>query len=390
MLTIQQLRSPMSSQSTLAVLLLYLKNLGFHTGSWHEGSIQRTILTTVARLVSDLTELSRIYVEFALNDYSSGDPLVELSDNVYDNQASAAVKTNGVMTLTNNSSGPYTVSPGQLIVGTTAGVQFGNLTGGNLAAGGTLDCTFEALLAGASGNVANGAVTILHTSLAGVTVQNGVVGGAVWYSITGADAETTLALRTRNRTKWATLGIELIADGYRNLALSVSGIEKVAVDDSNPRGPGTIDVYVASANNTVGTTEKTALQVLFSQRVFGTDPNYPPDEDSYVHVLDAATQTLTLNGTVYHDPGYASASVRAAVETALNAFVLGLPLGGENLAPGPSNVIPIGDIYEVIERVQGVRTVKLIAPSTDVDVGTTSLVVAPAVWGLTYTPSVSQ
>lgn len=404
MLTTDQLRSPMTARQWLALHLSQLGSLGFHVGSWAAGAIQRTFLTSFARVGSDMTELVRTFVEFSLNDYSSGDPLAELSDNQFDNQASLAQKTLGPMTLTNVGNSPHTIRPGSVIVTTKTGIQFQNVewedsaSEKTLAAPGQLVCRFEALKAGTSGNIENGTELTLLTSLAGVTVDNSPPGDDDWFTRSGSEPESTNSLRDRNRTKWATLGIHLIADGYRNIALSVNGVERVALDDQNPRGPGTIDVYVGGtptpggALATVGIEQKNTLQGLYAKRVFGAVPTIDDDnwDDSSVQVKDCPTLILQLQGTIYHDANHSSSSVRTSVETALLRYLLALDPGGQDLAPGPSNVIPLGDIYEAIESVRGVRALKLVSPVGDFSVGTTAMVLPPYEWLLEYQPVVSS
>lgn len=391
MLTTEQIRRPLSDAEALQLLLDNLASLGFHVGSWAPGSVQRTMHTAIARCIADLTELQRGFIEFTLNEYSSGEPLAELSANVFDNETHGAVKTRGPMTLTNTGTSAHTIEPGALIVTTPTGVRYTNLTGGELHTPGQLTVTVEASAAGAAGNIPNGTALSLVTSLAGVTVSNGsaLQPTPIWYEIAGSDPERDDLLRTRNRTKWATFGIELIGDGYVNLALSVAGIDKVTLDDKNPRGPGTIDVYVAGVGGLAGLEQKQQLQAMFANRVFGTDAGYPPAPESYVAVRDVTTQTIHPNGTVYHDPSHSSADIAAAVRAALDTYVRALPLGGLDLRPGPANVIPLGDLYETIEQVRGVRTVKLTYPIEDIPVAGAGLVLSPVGWpGLTFVPTI--
>jgi uncharacterized phage protein gp47/JayE len=289
------------------------------------------------------------------------------------------------MLLTSTSQVPYDIQVGQLIASDDQKREYRNTTGGTLSAGGTLELQWEATIAGADHNTGDGTVTRLLTPLAGVTVANSV--GTPWYTTTGADQETDAGLKERNRTKWATQSLEMVADGYRNYALSVAGIVKISIDDNNPRGENTIDVYVAAAAELAGEAEKQALQEIFAKRVFGASSTYeePPTAGTTVAVLDVNTDELTLTGTVYHDPNVSEANVTAAVEEALGDFLDATPIGGYDFAPGPSNVITPGDILQVLEGVDGVRTVTLTAPTAPVSVGVRTLVTPQAGgWGLTY------
>jgi len=385
MLSISQLRKPAARQEVLDEWIDILQSLGFSTTGWQPGRVQRTFLTAAATIVADMSEVAKAIVEFGFNSFSSGVPLTEFARSRYENTRLPAVKTAGPMTLTSTALVPYDIEVGQLIVSNDSGKKFRNTTGGTLNAGGTLTLTFQATLAGQSHNVGSNTVTKILTPLAGVTVANSAPDP--WYTTTGIDQETDAALKERNRTKWATQSLEMVADGYRNYALSVAGITKISIDDNNPRGENTIDVYVAAEFSLVGAAEKQALQEIFAKRVFGTSSTYeePPTAGTTVAVLDPNTDELTLTGTVYHDPNVSEATVTDAVNEALEDFLTATPIGGYDFAPGPSNVITPGDILQVLEAVEGVRTVTLTTPTAPVSVGVRTLVTEQAGgWGLTY------
>lgn len=386
MLGIDQLRAAASRSEAVDEIIDVFASLGFQTTGWQSGRVQRTMLLGLSTGLADATELARSAIGFGFNLFAAGPILHSFSKNRFDNDVTPGVKTKGPMRLTSTATIPHTIQVGQLIATTSAGVKFQNLTGGTLSAGSTLDLTFEALIEGASGNVGEGAVNRLLTPLAGVTISNSE--GSPWYTTTGADEESDRNLRTRNSTKWTTLAIELVKDGYSQVALA-NGATKVRVDDNNPRGAGTVNVYVSGPASLLDTPTKEALQLAFSKRVLQTDASWPAASTSAVSVLDAATQELQLTGTVYHDPNVTSTEMQSRIELAYDDFLVATPLGGYDLSPGPANVISLGDIFELFEKVAGVRTLKLTSPSADVAVGTTSLVTRPASLGLVYQPLAS-
>lgn len=263
-------------------------------------------------------------------------------------------------------------------------MQFRNLTGGTVAAaGGTLSITVEAVKKGSAGNVGNGAITVLVTPLAGVTSSNVLIS-------TGEDPELDAALRLRNSTKWARLSVELVRDAYINIALEASAsIRRAEVNDTNPRGPGTIDVYIAGDSGIVGSEEIAAAQNAFA--AVGTHTkSYPVDDTIYplnpdptrVLVLPADAAPIDFEGVVYFGSTYSAAATQLQVEAAIRAYITLAPIGGYPY-PSPGSVIPKNNIEHAIMAVPGVRTVNLALPSADVPVGGFSVATVRTI-ALTY------
>lgn len=383
MLTLQQLRTPVTRTQALAWALQILKALGFETTAWQDGRIQKTILLTVATLASDFSELAKAIADFGFNDYATGDALNEFSRSRFGNVKTAAVRTRGPMRLNSSATIPYTIQPGQLLVATDQNVQFRNVTGGTLPAGpgASLSLDFEALIAGVASVVPGGSVTRMITTLAGVTVVND--SGPPWYDVQGADEQSDASIQTENRTQWSRLSVELVAEAYINIATKF-GAAKVGLADQNPRGAGTIDVYPSGPTELLGNLQIAALQLAFSTRTFGTDATWPASSTSRVAVLHPPLQVLDLVGTIYFDATSNQADVAAGVNQALLDLLVLTPIGGFSHPPGISNVITLADLIEAIESVDGVRTVILTTPASTVSVGTLSLVIQ-GTWNFTYT-----
>jgi hypothetical protein len=107
-----------------------------------------------------------------------------LSQNFYNRARTQGTKTTGIVQLLNSGSATQTITAGQLIIGSAAGQQFTNLTGGSLAGGGgTLNVTIQASNIGASYNNvptfvaaypipgANYITTLISPTLPGVKVS---------------------------------------------------------------------------------------------------------------------------------------------------------------------------------------------------------------------------
>jgi hypothetical protein len=387
MLSVEALRRPATRNQVYAWCIELLKSLGFQTSGWQPGRIQRTTFTTISAAVADLTELGKATVEFNYNELAKGPPLTEFSRSRFDNDRNRAIKTRGPMRLRSVATIPYAIKPLQLIVADSAGTEFRNVAPGTLPAGSPVSPSqlvleFEARVAGSRGNVGFGTVTRMVTPLAGVTVSNDM--GDPWYTVTGVDEESDESLQRRNATKWATLSLIMVREGFENVGRS-AGALKIDVDDSNPRGAGTVDVYAAGDLALLGAAQMEAIQLAFSRRVLNTSAIWPPEAQSLVHVKEPQTHPLVFSGTVYFDAAVEQALVRDGVRTALRDLVIRTPIGGHNFSPGPENVVSLGDILEAVEEVDGVRTVTT-SLTTNVPVGSRTLVVPPADpdWGLAF------
>lgn len=379
MLSLAQLSTSLSRADVMQWCLDVLTGFGFQTTGWQNGRIQKSLLRTFATLFSDGSEVVVTLAKMTLNETASGVGLTLYSQSRYQNTRFPAIRTAGPMVLTSTATVPYTILPGQLIATTSLGKQFRNTTGGTITAGGTLTLEWEAVQAGATYNVGNGAVNILTTPRAGVSISNPDSGSGTWYTTIGQDEESDADLRSRNATKWATLSLEWVEAAYIYAARTL-GARKVLVDATNPRGPGSVDVYVAADFAIYGTEAMEAFQAGFASRTFETESVWPPTDDplpSHVYLKQPSTFTLDPQGVIYFDPAYSASQMQSAIILALNDFLTLLPIGGSNYAPGPTNVVALSDLLNAIEGVKGVRVVTLTNPTGNISISPTALVVPP-------------
>jgi hypothetical protein len=325
--------------------------------------------------------------DMALNETSSGDGLTRFSKSHYDNEREGAVAAQRSITLACVATeGPHTIGLGDVVIAEASGRTFRNVEGlavvypATLTSGGSLTLLFEAEVAGAGSNVGADTVTIMQTTYAGVAVSDDTA-----FKL-GIDAESDARLKLRNSTKWATLSVSLIHDGVIAVALKARpAVTLVGVDDQNPRGQGTFDVYIAGPIATAGPDDIDAAQAALAARFFGSDA---------CRTFAAPEIFLHLTGTVYYDSKYQQADVKKAVEDpdigSLPAFVSPIPLGGFDFSPGPANLVPKNDIEAVIRdesKINGqrvVRTVVLSTPTGDLSVVSFGKVIK-GTWNLTYT-----
>lgn len=358
-LSFEQLSDPITRDEALESLRTVLEDLGFQAKSWQSGSVQLTILYLGAEIFSKLSDMVAALLKGAFNSTSTATFLTKFSDSHYANTRQAAVTTQGTCKLTLAAGfGPYTIAVSQLIA--TDGTRtFRNTTGGTLSAGTTpLGLTFEAEVAGADSNVANNTITQLVTPLAGVTVNNPSPSGSTpWITRSGVDVETDAKLQTRNRTKWPTLSIEYPAQGYENVALEVANVTRAKVDDTNPRGPGTVDVYCAGATGTAASGDVTAVQAkLDARRAVTAD----------VDAIAAPELLISFTGTIYVEAAKNTVAKQTEIQAALAAYINGLDIGGTILPPATSGAALRSEMIAALTGVDGVVSVSLTAPAADV------------------------
>ncbi len=392
MLSLFQIRRPLTEADALEYVSSFFNGLGFETTGWADGSIQKTFVRTLALVLADFSEVGAQLADFGFNDYAEGDVLDEYSWSRYRNRKRRATRTMGPMRLISVSSVPNTILPGQLTAATDEGTQFRNTTGGTLPAGSlaapsAITIQWEARVAGASGNVADGTVTRLITPIAGVRVANDQ--GSPWYTTAGEDEEADEVTRQRNSTQWARLTVELIADSYRSIALE-AGAKKVKIHDNNPRGPGTLDVYCAGEIARLGSEDMERIQLAFSTRALQTDStwheDWPLGNLSRVATRHTIQLPLDVDATVFFRSGSDPAVIEQRCRVALRDLLRRTPIGGWDYSPGPANILLREDVSDALKHVEGVHGVIINAPVTaTVSMGPFSLLVEGN-WSITVLP----
>jgi hypothetical protein len=325
-----------------------------------------------AEIWSQLSKVAVFLKTMGLNDTATGDALTRYSSSQYDNdrnQATTAQRKNSLSCSVD--AGPHTFNVGDIVIEHPDGPTYRNVEDGvntypvTIPSGGSVsNLIFEAEVAGEDANKGSNSVNRIVTTLAGVTISS----DQLYRS--GSNAESDLRLQQRNKTKWALLTrFELIRDAVVQIVLSASdAITVVEVDDQNPRGAGTFNVYIAGDLTTSGTQELDAAQALLDRYVMGSGPPLYRDL-----VIPAPEQQLNITGTVYYKGGFAEADMQSETVAALNEFIKVIPLGGFDFFPGPTQVVPKNDIEDVIREVrvggQSVsKTVRLDLPTGDVTV----------------------
>lgn len=343
-LTLEQIRTELPESEAIADLLEVFEAGGFELGAWQSGGIRRSVFQLMAKFCqigqSFADSLSRIH----FNSDATGTALTHYSRENYGNERNPAVATVGWIRLSGLAIGPpYTVVAGDVVV--SDGIRtYRNITGGTIPAGGYIDLQFSAEVPGAAGDVGNGVITTMVTTYAGVSCGNPAYGTTgTWIITHGAEAENDAALQARNAAKNSTLSVlKTLDDRYEYIARTAYTNCRVKVDSTNPRGPGTVDVYVAGPTGAAGAGDVTNVSNAIQASGFG----------DLVQTVAAPSLSIAPAGTVYYVGTLGL--VQAAVNDAIDAYLATAPIGGFNLTPGPAAIIPEDGITTAIRGAAGV------------------------------------
>ncbi len=177
--TLQELLDPQTVQQVFNLLIATYQANGFPTDSWQPFGTERTRLMAIATAITDLSDnYVPTIAAGGLLDYAEQitNPswLRLLSENNFSTPYEPAQITIGNITVSVASgSGPYTISPGQLIaVFNASGNRYINNNGGTATSVSPIELSWNAEFAGAKYNDPSSATITLATSLAGVTLSN--------------------------------------------------------------------------------------------------------------------------------------------------------------------------------------------------------------------------
>jgi hypothetical protein len=356
--SLDTLLNPPTEAEWLDEFKTFLTANGLDTTSWKEGDPEQTLLQLSARFSYFNGLRAQAVVKGTLNDLASGEALTRLSDSHFDNQRFESQKTEGLVVLeldTTQASG-FTFGINDLIIDEGT-YQFTNTVTGSVSPLQTfVTMSFQALEPGSEYNVGADRTWSLVTARPGVTATNPIPEGATtWITTVGTDEESDPRLKLRNSSKWATLGTaENSVDRVEQLALSAStAIESVYTDHNHPRGPGTVDVYLAGATGSIGLADIAAASYAVTSSFFGAGTGR-------IQCLAATVVPFTSSVNVYHAPSYDSNDLQTIVEAEMDGFIADAPIGGVTYeAAVREHVVSVNELIARIEGIEGVRSVKV-------------------------------
>jgi uncharacterized phage protein gp47/JayE len=210
--------------------------------------------------------------------------------------------------------------------------------------------------AGRSYNVVPGSITEIRTHINGIgSVRN----EPEWLTVEGADAETDTSLRQRALLAWEELTLGSTARAYRSWALSVPGVASVWVDDTLPRGDGTVDVYILGQGGVPSQALIDAVQAVVDER-------RPITADALVRAPEAVTVDLEI--TLTPRTGFDVETIEASIREAISAY-FGSTTGSIPVRPlGVGTDVMVSQIIAVALSVHGIWNVQVVSPGADIPI----------------------
>ena len=344
-----------------------LKDEGFAITNFNTGGIFNMILMFVLHSRIELVKLIRtILPEMFIS--TASETWLPLRAADFSKELKAATRTQGTLTLTRTEGNTDVITiPTGTVFKTEKDIKGDELRYFSLsdvimtASMSSILVPVEAEGTGSNYNVPINQITKSLIYLDGVSTITNAVG---WITSEGSDVEDIESLRDRTLNSWAELSSRPIADKYKNVCESVSGVLYVRVDQMHPRGQGTIDIIVTSTNG------EATESLLESVRTAADDIK---GEDDNILVKSASTvlQDLTVNVTIQK-----TASDEGIQERALAVIRNYFKISKDrNL----NELIHMDIIYALRNDMSIIKNVKITSPVEDLILDTDKVIILGAV-----------
>lgn len=242
------------------------------------------------------------------------------------------------------------------------GIRFGDGINGRVPATGTQIFASYRHGAGAAGNLTAGQVYLINsTKHPAIRVDQDAAENFVSSAMVGgADPESTDSIRYNAPRSYRTQQRAVTVRDFRDLALGVEGVSKANVIIGTF---SSVIVYIADASGGAPSQAlKDAVAVVLQAKALAgvsvtvASPAY----------IDVNFGTVALPVAIELWDQYSQTNVKAAVRTAVSTFVNTQAFG---------NKLTVGEIYDVIKDVEGVRYVDIpvMAISTQAQTGTATI-----------------
>ena len=209
--------------------------------------------------------------------------------------------------------------------------------------------------AGNAYNVGPGSISRMKTFITGI---DAVTNPEEWLTTVGVNEEADAALRQRCFLAWEELSQGGTAAAYVSWALSVGGVKSAFVDDTLPRGEGTVDVYIMGE---AGPPDPALIEAV--QDV--VDDNRPITADALVFSPEVVSIPITL--TVTPRAGYDTAAMDTEVRRRLSVFFGDIEDAALPIVPlGVGKDVVVAQIVGIVMAVPGVYSVTVDEPAADV------------------------
>jgi|SRR5215831_1454102 len=357
-LTLDELTTPLSRQEVEASVYNVLATLGVNTTSWKPGAVVRTMIVGMSSVFAAYTELMALIARSGFLALSSGEWLTLVASYVYGIERRDATFASGTLTLTNSGGGLYILDIGDLIVrNINSGATYRNTAAVTISPSSTTTTGIAATEPGSNSSAAAGEIAALVTTLLGVSCNNTA-------AITGIDQEPDATLRQRCTEMLGSLSPMGPWDAYTSALRNATDPTGRNLDITRvslvPDGFGKIDIYCATSTGTLPTTDVPYADAAVQQNAA------PQAITAIIHPAVEHIIAVTCTVYAYNTSGMTAAEMTAAIQDAVEAFIIAQPIGGNVVTP-PTGYVYLDGIRSAVASVAPeIFHVVISVPSADV------------------------
>ena len=209
--------------------------------------------------------------------------------------------------------------------------------------------------AGSSFNVGPASITKMKTYINGIS---SVTNDTDWIAIVGVDEESDAELRQRCFLAWEELSQGGTAAAYVSWALSVPGVKSAFVDDTLPRGEGTVDVYIMGEAGPPDSALIDAVQLV-------VDANRPITADALVRA--PVMVSVPISFRITPRSGFDTTTLDQEIRRRLSVFFGDIEDPTLGIPPlGVGKDIIVSQLIGLVMAIPGVYSVDIEQPTGDV------------------------
>lgn len=377
MTTLADLISQETQATIFARALTYAAAAGLNTTAWETGAPSRTLFGALAYEFSLLEQIAARYVASKFLDLAAALPdtkwLKLAAEQQYGYTAREASYSTCTFRLTNAGGAVYPLAALEIVAAQTgdASITYRNTTGGTLNPSSTLDVTIACEVAGSAGSAPIGTIELV-TSLLRVTGTNTT-------AAVGEDEESPASIVAGCRNKLESLSPNGAAGAYAYVALNaeLTGADDITrVRVSSNSATGDVTVQLASSSGAASGADVTLVESAIAELCT------PLCVTVAVSSATPAAIGVTAAVKLYSTAGVGTVAAEAAIESALDAAIAAVPIGGDGTA---GKVYRAKLIDAIVQAYPGyVFDVQMTVPAADT-VLTSSQVATPGAYAITVT-----
>ena len=336
--SITELTTPRTVDAIVTSELATLSAEGFPVDAWAEGGAARSLVKADATALAVSEGIVADLAKGAYGDTATGDWLDLLAASRFSLTRIAATYATGEVRLTVASGvGPFSIPAGGLLVSDgTLRWRSTNTGVVTISSAAVATLTVRAEVAGEEYNAGNNTITsILAPALPGVSCNNPAIGvTSTWLSASAVNREGDAALLARCRARWATLAFGAGTRAAYGYLLSSATMDNTATGAScgitrygfgSPGGDGTVPMAIAGSTGLLTDGQRDAARTYVLARCALTDT--PQINHASTVAIDLSTSTVTFKA------GFNTTANRAAVRSAIAAYVNAFAMGSDSETP---------------------------------------------------------